>query len=89
MGEAHASADDASTLIIVRTGARDRFAALREAFSPEGVDVLWDRRGRDRRRAEAVPQSVPERRRRDRRGMAPASWDLLDFLVVPTGPVAT
>jgi hypothetical protein len=84
MGEAHAGVD-ASTLIIVRTGAMDRFAALREAFSPDGVGVVWDRRGGDRRSGTA-PQPVPERRRRERRGTAPASWDLLDFLVVPTVP---
>jgi hypothetical protein len=88
MGEAQAVAD-ASTLIIVRAGALDRFAALREAFSSEGVDVAWDRRRGDRRRSEATSQPAPERRRRERRGMAPASWDLLDFLVVPPRPVVS
>lgn len=88
MGEAHAGAD-ASTLIIVRAGALDRFAALREAFSAEGIDVVWDRRGGDRRRSGTDSQPMPERRRRERRGTAPASWHLLDFLVVPSQPAVS
>ncbi len=83
MGEAHAVADP-SALIVVRAGALDRFAALRDAFLREGVGVVWDRRLGERRRSGAASQ--PERRRRDRRGSAPASWDLLDFLVVPGQP---
>ena len=60
-------------LIVVRTGAVDRFAALRAAFAPEGVEVVWDRRVGERRRSSdpAAP------------GSEPASWTLLDFLVVP------
>jgi hypothetical protein len=88
MSEAHADADG-STLIVVRAGATDRFAVLRDAFLPEGVDVVWDRRGGDRRRPAPAPQPAPERRRRERRGIAPASWDLLDFLIVPVRPVAS
>ena len=38
-------------LIVVRTGAVDRFAALRAAFAPEGVEVVWDRRVGERRRS--------------------------------------
>jgi hypothetical protein len=72
-----------SALIVVRAGAVDRFAALRAAFVPDGVDVVWDRRLGERRRAPAGDVSPTERRRRDRRGAAPASWTLLDFLVVP------
>jgi hypothetical protein len=82
MGEAHALAD-ASTLIVVRAGALDRFAALRDAFLTEGVAVIWDRRLSDRRRSGIASRPAPERRRRERRGTAPASWHLLDFLVVP------
>lgn len=76
-------AAEASALIVVRAGAMDRFAALRGAFAPEGIEVVWDRRLGERRRAEADSPPAPERRRRERRGAAPASWDLLDFLVVP------
>jgi hypothetical protein len=70
-------------LIVVRTGAVDRFAALRAAFAPEGVEVVWDRRVGDRRRSFQPGASGSERRHRDRRGSEPASWTLLDFLVVP------
>jgi hypothetical protein len=70
-------------VIVVRVGAVDRFAALVAAFAPDGVDVVWDRRLGERRRPEADSSSSAERRRRDRRHLLPASWALLDFLVVP------
>ncbi len=72
-----------TALIIVRAGAVDRFAALRAAFATEGVDVVWDRRIGERRRSSGDSSPGSERRRRDRRGFEPASWALLDFLVVP------
>jgi hypothetical protein len=78
---------EASALIVVRAGAIDRFAALRAAFAPEGVEVVWDRRSGERRRLSA-DAGRPERRRGDRRGSAPASWTLLDFLVVPFRPAS-
>ena len=70
-------------LIVVRTGAVDRFAALRAAFAPEGVEVVWDRRVGERRRSSEPGGAGSERRGRDRRGSEPASWTLLVFLVVP------
>jgi hypothetical protein len=79
-------AADAAALIVVRAGAIDRFAALQAAFTPEGVDVVWDRRLGERRRPGADSPPAPERRRQERRGPAPASWALLDFLVVSGGP---
>ena len=72
-----------TALIVVRAGAVDRFAALRAAFAPDGVDVVWDRRLGERRRSSDDSSPAAERRRRDRRGPIPASWALLDFLVVP------
>ena len=69
--------------IVVRTGAMDRFSALRADFAPEGVDVIWDRRCGERRRSAAEGSPAAERRRQDRRGPIPASWTLLDFIVVP------
>jgi hypothetical protein len=85
MGGADATGE-ASAVIVVRTGAVDRFAALRAAFAPEGIDVVWDRRAGDRRRGAAGKAASADRRRRDRRGPVPASWALLDFLVVPASP---
>ncbi len=75
---------ESGALIIVRAGAVDRFAALRSAFAPEGVEVVWDRREGQRRRTGGASTPGSERRRRDRRGPVPSSWALLDFLVVPT-----
>jgi hypothetical protein len=72
-----------TALVVVRAGAVDRCAALRAAFATEGVDVVWDRRVGERRRSSDESSSASERRRRDRRGGEPASWALLDFLVVP------
>lgn len=72
-----------TALIVVRTGAVDRFAALRAAFAMEGVDVVWDRRLGERRRSADDSSPGSEPRRRDRRGSEPSSWVLLDFLVVP------
>ena len=72
-----------TALIVVRAGAVDRFAALKAAFAPEGVDVVWDRRLGERRRSQDDSTGGSERRRRDRRGSTPSSWALLDFLVVP------
>jgi hypothetical protein len=80
--EDRSAVGDAAALIVVRAGALDRFAALREAFSSDGVRVVWDRRVGERRWGrDSAP--APERRRRERRGPEPASWALLDFLVVP------
>lgn len=75
-----------SALIVVRAGAIDRFAALRAAFAPDGVEVVWDRRLGERRRLAENRVGAVERRQRERRGAAPPSWTLLDFLVVPARP---
>jgi hypothetical protein len=72
-----------TALIVVRAGAVDRFAALKAAFAPEGVDVVWDRRLGERRRSPEGSARGTDRRRQDRRGGIPTSWALLDFLVVP------
>ena len=56
-------------LIVVRTGAVDRFAALRAAFAPEGVEVVWDRRVGERRRSS---EPGPARDLSDAAGIAAA-----------------
>ena len=58
-------------LIVVRAGAVDRFAALRAAFAPEGVEVVWDRRVGERRRSSEPGGAGSERRGRDRPAAAP------------------
>ena len=77
------AAFEPTALIVVRAGAVDRFAALKAAFAPEGIDVVWDRRLGERRRSPDDSTRTSDRRRQDRRGSIPASWSLLDFLVVP------
>jgi len=68
-------------VIIVRRGCQERFEQLREVFSDEDVEVLWDRRADDRRHQEG---EVPlDRRVRDRRRPPPRSWTALDFIVIP------
>ncbi len=78
-----------TALIVVRVGAIDRFTALKSAFGPEGIGVVWDRRIKDRRRRDGESRAAAERRRRDRRGPEPPSWALLDFLVVPGAQLAS
>jgi hypothetical protein len=74
------------SVIVVRRGAMDRFAAMHAAFIHDGVDVRWDRRVAERRaRAQGSPGGS-DRRRLDRRGPVPPSWTLLDFVVVAPPP---
>lgn len=72
--------------IIVRRGMVGRFAALHQHLAADGVRVLWDRRVAERRRRTLPPPSQLERRTRDRRGPAPPSWLLLDFVVACLAP---
>jgi hypothetical protein len=67
--------------LVVRRGALRRFDALKRKSAELPVNVLWDNRTNDRRKA-AVP--VPtDRRRSDRRQPPPFTWDTADFVVVP------
>ena len=70
----------ASVEIIVRRGARERFQKLKKKTVHLPVKVAWDRR-RDERRAVSEEVNV-NRRNSDRRGNAPFSWDVGDFVVV-------
>jgi hypothetical protein len=69
-----------SVEIIVRRGARDRFQKLKKKTAHLPVKVAWDRR-RDERRAVSEEVNV-NRRNSDRRGNAPFSWEVGDFVVV-------
>jgi hypothetical protein len=71
-------------LVVVRRDQPVRFATLREAFAEEPVEVIWDRRRGDRRRAARAVGL--ERRRGDRRRRPPATWRDLDFLLTPRPP---
>src|SRR5439155_22796326 len=71
-------------LMIVRRGATERFHLLRDVFTDQSVQILWDRRVDERRRRRRAVEA--DRRQRDRRGPLPSSWATLDFLVA--GPAA-
>jgi hypothetical protein len=65
---------------IVRRGARRRFQKLKEKTKELPVKVVWDGRRDDRRQASADVSE--DRRRSDRRGKPPFTWEAGDFLVV-------
>jgi hypothetical protein len=66
--------------LIVRRGARDRFRKLKKKAAQLPVKVAWDRR-RDERRAAAQQVDV-DKRKSDRRGDPPFTWDVADFVVI-------
>ena len=68
-------------LVIVQRGKLATFELLARTFANDPtVRLVWDRRERDRR---VTASPAPEdRRRSDRRGSPPASWDRFQYLVV-------
>jgi len=66
-------------LMVVQRGNHDRFRFLSATFRDRPVEVMFDRRQGDRRRASDA--ASVERRAGDRRGQPPATWDNLGFLV--------
>jgi hypothetical protein len=71
-------------LIVVRRGETGIFQALQESLDrwPEGTQVIWDRRVRDRRAA--IRPITMERRRNQRRIEPDAMWYTHGFIVVET-----
>jgi hypothetical protein len=67
--------------IIVRRGALRRFDKLKRQSEGLPVNVTWDRRLGDRRKA-ADAKPGQERRGTDRRQQPSFTWDLADFVVV-------
>jgi hypothetical protein len=65
--------------LIVRRGAIRRFHKLKEKTADLPVEVLWDRRGSDRRTA--ADKDAAKRRSADRRQPPPFTWDASDFVV--------
>ncbi len=74
----------ARRLIVVRRGEVGIFRALQESLDrwPEGTQVIWDRRVRDRR-ALVRPVTL-ERRRTQRRAEPDSMWYTHGFIVVET-----
>jgi hypothetical protein len=74
----------ASVRLIVRRGAVDRYKKLKKKTEGLPVDVAWDRRKKERRRASSATEN--DRRTGDRRQKPPFTWELSDFVVVEKKP---
>jgi hypothetical protein len=72
--------DTATVELIVRRGARERFQKLKKKAAHLPVKVAWDRRLEERRAASE--QLDIDRRKSDRRGNPPFSWEVGDFVLV-------
>ena len=68
-------------LVIVRRGHFATFERLTRTFADDpGVQIIWDRRTSERRgSAEGV--AARDRRRSDRRGVAPAEWEQVNYMI--------
>ena len=66
-------------LMVVQRGDQDRYRFLQTTFQDKPVEVMWDRRQGERRRA--TTSANLDRRRSDRRSDPPSSWGSLGFLV--------
>ncbi len=76
--------DPSRYLVVVRRGQLVRFQALVERLEETGlVEVIWDRRMADRRGT--VASVALDRRRRERRARPPATWVVLDFVLIARG----
>lgn len=65
-------------LVVVRSDRPDVYERLHALATP-GVDLLWDRRGNERRAAQA--SASVERRTRARRREPPDTWAVLGFVL--------
>lgn len=66
--------------MVVRRGALKRYADLKKKTAHLQVEVVWDQRDTERRQEPCLSDS--ERRRKERRGPPPFTWDAADFVVV-------
>jgi hypothetical protein len=73
-------------IAVVRRGETAMLRMLLESLNegPGPLQVVWDRRSRERRRRRR-PTS-PDRRRRERRSPAPAGWLTRGFFFAPCRP---
>lgn len=78
------TASQKAFLVVVGRGHLSRFEFLRRHLEEPGlVEVIWDRRLRERRH-QTRPLAL-ERRRGERRQPLPLTWTALNFLVAPRG----
>ena len=68
-------------LVIVRRGQFATFELLTRAFGNDlTVQIIWDRRVGERRKAVRGPTSG-ERRQNDRRRIPPSQWGQMNYLI--------
>jgi hypothetical protein len=71
----------ASRFVIVRRGHFATFELLARTFADDpSMQIVWDRRMAERRRAEAGP-GHGERRSADRRHPPPAQWGQMNYMI--------
>ena len=71
----------ASRFVIVRRGHFATFELLTRTFADDpSMQIVWDRRLAERRRAEARP-GHDERRNADRRHPPPAQWGQMNYMI--------
>ena len=73
-------------LIRLNVESRGDVGLMQEKTKELPVNVVWDARKEDRRRASA--DVADDRRASDRRGKPPFTWDAGDFVVVEKKPRA-
>jgi hypothetical protein len=65
----------------VRRGHFATFELLTRTFADDpGVQIIWDRRLSERRQP-AVAGAQSDRRRSDRRRVAPLQWDQMNYMI--------
>jgi hypothetical protein len=71
----------APQLVIVRRGHFATYELLTRTFADDSnVQIVWDRRIAERRRAADAPDA-DERRRADRRRRPPTQWGQLNYMI--------
>lgn len=71
-------------LVIVRRGHFATFELLTRTFSDDpGVQIIWDRRIRERRQSADNGPHDDRRRGTDRRRMPPSQWGQLNYMFAP------
>ena len=74
----------APQLVIVRRGHFATYELLTRTFADDSnVQIVWDRRIAERRRAADSPDA-DERRRADRRRRPPTQWGRLNYMIAGT-----
>jgi hypothetical protein len=66
-------------LIIVRRDREDIYRVFQQHYAESKYAVMWDRRHTERRQGRQ--RVTHERRRDDRRGPLPSSWESLGYLL--------